>query len=172
MWECPMATQQQNINNKQGYKVLASRDTEMNEGWVWISNDIFRPRSVIKIKNKINEKTVYCEHLKIDENFITSYNSLGKKEKINRDEKTIVISQWYREKLGGIITKERHDLQITSSNGLWGRVRACQYHPQLVVRLSINLAILSVVLGILSVCPFNTILTKLASFFLNHCNPS
>lgn len=155
-----MAKQQQNINNKQGYKVLASMHTEMNEGWVWVSNENFRPRSVIKIKHKNNKKSVYCEHLKIDDNFINIYNA-SIKEKINRIERTIVISQWYRGKLD-IDTKGRYDLQITPANCLWGRFRACTDHPQLVVRLSINLAILSVVLGILSICPvFNAILTKL-----------
>jgi hypothetical protein len=123
--------------------------TEMNEGWVWVSNDNFRPRSVIKIEHKINKTSVYCEHLKIDDKFVNIYNA-SKNEKINRRERTIVISQWYRDKLD-IDTNKRYDLQITPANCWWGRYRACRDHPQLVVRLSINLAIISVVLGILSI---------------------
>jgi hypothetical protein len=46
----------------------------MNEGWVWLSNHGYAPRSIIKIKNKSNGAVVHCEALEIDDNFTQEYN--------------------------------------------------------------------------------------------------
>ncbi len=134
------------------YKVLAAMHMEMNEGWAWVTNEGFPPRSVIKIKNKNNRKVVYCEYLEIDPNFREVYNNTSKREKIDLGEKTIVLNGWYRKRLGGISTKSNYDLKITQANGWWGRFRVCTDHPQVVVRFSIKLAVISVGLAALSVC--------------------
>lgn len=132
------------------YKVLASTRTDMNEGWVWLSNHGYVPRSIIKIKNKSNGAAVYCEALEIDDNFIQEYNQAPRLN-IIPSEKTIVINGWYRNRLGGIETKKIHDLEISKANGCWGRLRASTGHPQAVDRLATWLGLLSVTLGVFGI---------------------
>lgn len=132
------------------FKVLASLRSDMNEGWVWISDRGFPPRSIIKIRNPAKRAAVYCEALNIDENFRSEYNQ-APRVNIGASESTIVINGWYRKKLGDLQTKSQHNLEITVSNGLWGKFMACMQHPQIVVRLATTLAIISVALGILGV---------------------
>jgi hypothetical protein len=132
------------------YKVLAAMHADMNEGWVWLTGSAFVPRSIVKITNKANNKSVFCEHLEIDDNFINEYNQRPRVY-IDPNEETAVINAWYRKRLGGIATKTRHDLQIVEANGWWRRFRANTGHPQAVVRLATWLAAISVALGVIGV---------------------
>ncbi len=132
------------------YKVLAAMRIDMNEGWVWMSNHNFSPRSIVKIRNKSNKSVIYCEALEIDDNFIKEYNQLPRLD-IKKDENTIVINGWYRSQLGGIETKKNHSLEISFANGLWGKFCASIGHPQLIVRLATWLGIISIVLGTISI---------------------
>jgi len=109
------------------YKVLAAIHTDMNDGWVWLTAAVFVPRSIIKITNKANDRSVYCECLAIDDNFINEYNQ-SLRVNIDRNENTIVMNGWYMKRLGAISTKESHDLNIVSANSLWGKFRACWRH--------------------------------------------
>lgn len=133
------------------YKVLAATREDMNEGWVWLSQHDFAPRSIVKIRSKVNNKVVYCEALEMDGNFINDYNK-SPRVSISQNGNTIVMNGWYRIRLGGIETKQNHDLVVSGSNGLWGKFRASTGHPQVVVRLATWLAVISVGLGILGVC--------------------
>lgn len=133
------------------YKVFAATREDMNEGWVWLSSNNFPPRPVIKIENKSNRKKVYCEALKIDENYLKNYNDNRRVSELKGADKAIVVSEWYRKRLGGIETKQFHDLKISISNGLWGKFRASIGHPQVVVRLATWLAVISVTLGALGI---------------------
>ncbi len=132
------------------HKVLAAMQLDINQGWVWLTGSGFKQRSIIKITNKANNKSVYCEHLEIDENFIKEYNQ-SSRISINADEETIVINAWYRKMLGNIATKASHDLKIVQANGWWGQFRANINHPQVVVRLATWLAFISVVLGLIGI---------------------
>jgi hypothetical protein len=133
------------------YKVLASLRDEMNQGWVWATNSGLDPRSVVKIKNLKNNKCIFCECLEIEENYKKAYNA-PPREHIKDTEITITINAWYRKKLGGIETKTDHELEIRAANGLWGKLRANIQHPQVVVRMATWLAIISIGLGLLSIC--------------------
>lgn len=133
------------------YKVLAATRADMNEGWVWLSGHNFAQRSIIKIRSKSNNMVVYCEALKIDNNFIKEYNQ-SLRVHINGSENTIVINGWYRNLLGRIETQQNHDLEISQANGFWGKLRASTGHPQVVVRLATWLAVISVFLGFLGFC--------------------
>ncbi len=135
------------------YKVFASMRTDMNEGWVWVSDLKLPARSIIEIHNKTSKKSVYCELLEIDDNFLNEYNR-PPRIPITSDNPSVVINGWYRKKLGDIQTQQNCDLTIIESTcvcGLWGRLRACTGHPQIVVRLATWLGLASVVLGCLSV---------------------
>jgi len=122
----------------------------MNEGWVWLSEHDFVPRSIVRIKNRSNRAVVYCEALEIDDNFIEEYNQ-PPRVGISRDEKTIIMNGWYRNRLGGIETKNNYALEISAANGWWGKFRASTGHPQVVVRLATWLGVISVALGIVSI---------------------
>jgi hypothetical protein len=132
------------------YKVLAAMHADMNEGWVWLTGSGFVPRSIIKITNKANNKSVFCERLEIDDNFTKEYNQRPRVH-IDPNEETAVINAWYRKRLGGIATKTSYDLQIDEANGWWGKFRANTGHPQVVVRLATWLAVISVALGVIGV---------------------
>lgn len=137
------------------YMVLAALRSELNEGWVWLTDAGFEQRSVVKITNRKNGKSIYCENLRIDRNFLFEYNKRPRIS-IKKNEKTVVMNEWYRKRLGEIETQKKHDLQIVSANVLWGKFRACIGHPQVVVRLATWLALISVALGgfgvILTIC--------------------
>jgi hypothetical protein len=134
------------------YRVLAAMRQDMNEGWVWLTSSSLESRSVAKIKNMKNGKVVYCECLEIENNFVHEYNSSTWRMKFDPAEKTLIINEWYRKKLGGIHTKATHDFDVIPANGWWGKIRANIDHPQVVVRMATKLALLSVGLGLLGVC--------------------
>lgn len=57
------------------YRVLAAIRDDLNQGWVWVTNSGLDSRSVVKITNKKNGKSVYCECLEIDDNYLLNYNN-------------------------------------------------------------------------------------------------
>ena len=134
------------------YKVLASLRDEMNQGWVWSTNSSFNVRSIVKIINLENKKSIHCEHLQIEDNYINTYNDNHKRYKIKKDNKTIIVNAWYRDKLGNIETKKYHNLELKAASSLWGKFQANINHPQVVVRMATWLSIISVLLGIIGVC--------------------
>jgi len=133
------------------YNVLASLRDELNQGWVWVTNSGLESRSVVKITNSRNNRSIFCECLEIEDNYIFAYNN-PPRISINKDEPTITINSWYRKKLGGIETKTIHELEIRSANGWYGRLRANIGHPQVVVRMAVWLSLISLGLGVLGVC--------------------
>lgn len=133
------------------YRVLASLQDELNQGWVWVTNCGLDSRSVVKITNKKTKKTIYCECLEIDDNYIFAYNN-PPREKIDKSKATITISAWYRKRLGGINTKTNHEIEIRAANCWLGNLRANLQHPQVVVRMATWLAIISVGLGAFGLC--------------------
>ena len=150
--------------NTKRYKVFHAFREDINAGWLWISLDKDserRQRGVVKVINpsKLNGKRrIYCEALVIDENFRSAYNNedcsakKGRHE-IKPDQAVIVLNEWYRDKLG-VKPGEEVDLGITYPCKLnfWANFWACAYHPQVVVRIAAWLALISIVLGILSLC--------------------
>lgn len=129
------------------FDVRASLRSDLNEGWVWVSDQGYPPRSIVKIESLETKAFVYCEALNIDKNFLAEYNQKSRLC-IRENVATIVISDWYRKKLGDI-QKKPHNLKISLSNGYYGKFMACMQHPQIVVRLATSLALISVILGML-----------------------
>jgi len=131
-------------------RVFPALRDDMSQGWVWLDKDGLAARSIVCITNRANGKTVYCEALKIDRNFLDEYNQ-PPRFSITDPKNSIVIGYWYRWKLGEIATQADHEFDVRPSNGCWGKFRACAQHPQIVVRIAIWLALCSVVLGLLGV---------------------
>lgn len=102
----------------------------------------------MKIKNPDNGKTVYCESLQIDANFLSAYNQFPRIA-ISSPKDALEIGGWYRAALGGLPTQSNVQLEIKSCNSWWGKFKACTDHPQTVVRVAAWLGLISVGLGLL-----------------------
>lgn len=131
-------------------RVYAAQREDMNEGWVWLKKLGLPQRSIVRIKNTENGRTVCCEALQIDENFLREYNQPPRKE-ITDPDKSLVMNAWYRIRLGGLLTETDYRLEVSQANNLCGKLRASLRHPQIVVRLATGLGIISVALGLLGV---------------------
>lgn len=137
------------------YKLYAAMHEEITESVVWLKEDLGkRPRCVVKITNADNGHSVFCEALQFDENFLNRYNKPeGNRMKIENPESSIVMSYWYRAKLGSeeaLETQKDYPLRVVAANRCYGKLRASMNDPHVGVRVAVWLAILSVVLGFLS----------------------
>ena len=132
-------------------KVFASLSEDINNGWVWVPENLVGERTVVRIKNKNSGKVVYCEALQIGENYLNRYNINDRTYRISDKDATIVMSEWYRKKLEITKTQDEIEFDVVPNDNPWGHLRASLHHPQIVVRLAIELAILSVVLGLIGI---------------------
>ena len=131
-------------------KVYASLDDDISEGFVWLQKPELPARCVVKIESPDGRYVVYCEALQIEANFLKQYNQTPRYD-ILAPASAIVLSSWYRAKLGQLETQEEYQLEITRADNWWGRLRACMQHPQIVVRVAAWLGVVSVALGALGV---------------------
>jgi hypothetical protein len=131
--------------------LFASLAEDINNGWVWVPEDIVSERTVVRIKNKDTKKVVYCEALQIGSNYLKRYNTNDRTHKITEKGRSVVISEWYRKKLGISGTQVDVDFEIEVKDNPWGHLRAALHNPQIVIRLAMELALLSVVLGAIGI---------------------
>lgn len=137
--------------NDMKLKVFASLSEDINNGWVWVPDSIVGERTVVRIKNCQSGNVVYCEALQIGDNYLKRYNTNDCTYRINDKHGAIVMSEWYRKKLRIQETQTEIEFEVRKKDHLWGHVRASLHHPQIVVRLAMKLAILSVVLGAIGI---------------------
>lgn len=128
-------------------KIFAAREEDAHQGWVWLEEALLPARSVIKISNPQNKKSVYCEAMQIDKNFRDQYNQARRYE-IENASNALVIGAWYRSGLGILETQIDVELEVSACNSCWGKFKACTGHPQVVVRLAAKLGGISLALGI------------------------
>ena len=149
----------------QDFELFAALYEDVQNGVVWIrtAEPKLTSRSVVEIANPDTRMSVFCEALSIDRNFADRYDSRFKRNftetpytfssrMLANGAPAIVISEWYRRKLGIDRREGPVRLQVTSPSGwraCWGKLRACLDHPQTVVRVAMWLAIASVLLGAL-----------------------
>ena len=129
-------------------KLFAAPREDANQGWVWLQDSTLKARSIVKITNPENRKSVYCESLQLDENFLADYNQ-PPRFTIKDPKSSLVLNKWFRACLGGLTTQADVPLNITAANGWWGRFRACTHHPQIVVRLATWLSGIGLLLGVI-----------------------
>lgn len=131
-------------------KVFASTVEEAQQGWVWLESPSLPPRSIVKLTNIDADKSVYCEALQIDGNFLSHYN---KPHRINitAPASSIVMNGWYRSRLGNLAKQSDAQITVEAANGHWGRFMACTHHPQVVVRVAAWLGFVSVMVGAIGV---------------------
>ncbi len=131
-------------------KIYAARRDDVNEGFVWLKRPGLPSRSIVRIKNPASGKRVYCEALQIDENFLREYNRPPRLA-IHSPESAVVMSGWFRTRLGNLATQQDYPLDVVVCGSWWAKLRACMHHPQIVVRVAVWLGVLSVGLGVLGV---------------------
>jgi len=144
---------------RKSFAVYAATVDEANEGWVWFDSAL-PSRTIVKVTNDGARRSVYCVSRKIDENFLANYNT-GSRTRITDVDvnEALVMSQWYRDALGGIVTTTRSDgkrvgLTIAQSKmPLWGSIRAACHHPDIVARVGTRLGVLGAWLGLIGLVP-------------------
>jgi hypothetical protein len=139
-------------------KLFAVQRDDVHQGWVWLQDATLPARSIVKITNPANGKSVYCEALQIDDNFLAKYNQPPRCF-ITEPKSALVMAEWFRARLGGIATQADVPLCIKAANNIWDHFRFCTGHPQVVVRLAtwlggigLLLGVIGLLLGVVSVC--------------------
>lgn len=131
------------------YQIFVARENDIAAPFIWVTNPGVPSRSVAKVENAANGKSVYCEVLVMDANFRGNYNGTAHTRNISEGIEAAVISSWYRQCLG-IEKNEKATLSITMHfyvPGILKQIKADLSHPDSAVRLASDLAVVSVVLG-------------------------
>jgi hypothetical protein len=138
--------------NDMKYKIHKALWENIEFGSIWIGNQSgqqFPPRTVVKVTNKRNEREIFCELQTIEAHFGKKY-----KEKFGIDlvepEKVAFISGWYRSLLN-VAVDEEVELEVKKADRLYGRIRSSLDHPEVIVRVSVYLAIWSIILGVIAI---------------------
>jgi len=130
-------------------KIYPSLYEDISSGWIWIGERKPILRAVIRIRNKETKKSIYCEALRLDEIYRKKYEKKTG-NLIDSPEKTLVINEWYRQRLGNLETHNEYDLEIKYKVKILGRLKAIMGHPQAAIRIASWLAFISIVIGIVS----------------------
>lgn len=132
------------------FKILAALKEDINSPSIWVKDNDIATRTLAKVSNIQESKSVWVELQIIDGNFLKHYNSSSQRLNIN-DENCLVVNQWYRNKLG-IRSKEKFDLSIEPNSSPiafpFRQMQAALNHPDSSIRICADLAIVSVVLGV------------------------
>jgi hypothetical protein len=128
-------------------RVYASLDDDIAEGFVWLRKPGLPARGIVKITHSESGRSVFCEALQFEDNFLNKYNHSPRFTIANPDS-SVVMSGWYRARLGELQTQREYPLHIDPADSAYGKIRACMQHPQVVVRVAVWLGLLSVALGV------------------------
>ncbi len=139
------------------FTVRQAKPEDIDSGWVWLTlPEEMRGGQVLKIVNMNGMNSVYCYARAIDKSFAghyneaaeaagveplhkATYNASGRMTFTEEGVGIVVISQWYRDKLGYLQPMENCELALSVKDDNRGRVLACLAHPELSVRLSTQL---------------------------------
>lgn len=76
-------------------------------------------RSIVKISNGTSGHAIFCEALQIDNDFLKQYNK-GVRTKSEQPRAVIVMSLWYRDKLGNLEVQKNYPLRIEPASSWFG----------------------------------------------------
>lgn len=138
---------------KKKLTVFPSLYEDSNAGWIWIPPiDGFTSRDYINLSILKTGRKITCICRIIDTNFQNHYND-GPRKKINDIHIPIVISDYYRNRLGSLKTGQECEFEIKK---LWSRnypkkIFALLQHPDNAIKMAAWLALWSIILGIASI---------------------
>jgi len=121
---------------------------DINNPFIWFSKLPCDSREIVKVTNKNLSKTIWCEVVKASDNFVVRYNQNKRTLNLEEDKSFIVANAWYRTKLG--LTKNESTIIEVSTSKLplfFKQLLASYSHPDNNVRLAVDLALVSVLLG-------------------------
>jgi hypothetical protein len=149
---------------ERSYTVFAALSDQTNEGWIWFRNPSLHTRTIVRVRHPETDRVVFCESRKIDSNFLAQYKQSARE--IKNPDGAIVISEWYRNALGGFATSgmsgDQVKLDITRAKiPVWGSLRASCHHPDIAVRVGTRLGVLGAWLGLVGLVPALMDLTEL-----------
>lgn len=137
-------------------RVFASRAEDVHSGHIWLPERIVRQwagqrtgqRIVVKIRNVNSEsgKFVFCEVVSMGNDFVRNYNNSEYRIHIDDKKNSVVMSEWYRDKIG-VKSQEFYNFEIRQACRLQSGMHASFDHPQVVVRAAVTLGAISVVFG-------------------------
>ncbi|GEM_PF-5211732 len=141
------------------YKVFVALHEEARDPCIWIPNDDkVNSGDCIKVQCTSTQKKVYCECRVLDDNYINYYNDRHHTNKIREQNKAIIISEYYRKKLGNLKSGENYDFEIDyGHNCCLFRLFSIYWHPDRYFQLAIIFAVISILLSFISL---------IAQFFL------
>jgi hypothetical protein len=153
------------------YTICAALEEEYDAGWVWFTNPRLTSRTPIELRCPGTGRRTFCEARHIDRNFIDTYDAKPHTMKLAPVNglpvaNPLVISQWYRNALGGFETF-RHsqsptEIQIRKLRFPgWRTLRIASHHPDMAVRIGLGLAMLGTWLAVVG----------LAAWVLDHREP-
>lgn len=131
------------------FSIYPSLSSEISSPAVWISEKGLRSRSIVKITNLKSNKSVWCEILIVDDNYKKSYNAKDTTKNLPDNDCFLVINSWYRE----ILSLEKGEtasikIEEAYSTLSWlSQIFASLKHPDNTVRLAVDLAVVSLLLG-------------------------
>lgn len=124
---------------------------DINGPTVWLQGSTVEGRALVLVRCKQNYKSVWVDAQIVDDNFLKNYNQLPRKS-LNKDIKAIIANEWYRQKLG-IKKWSDADLEIKQIKlplmRPFRQMQAALNHPDSAVRISADIAIVSLLLGVI-----------------------
>jgi hypothetical protein len=149
---------------ERSYTVFAALSDQTNEGWIWLHNPSLHTRTIVRVRHLETDRVVFCESRKIDSNFLAQYMQSARE--IKNPDGALVISEWYRNALGGFATSgmsgDQVKLDITRAKiPVWRSLRASCHHPDIAVRVGTRLGVLGAWLGLVGLVPAVLELTEL-----------
>ncbi len=141
-------------------------DADAGSVWLTLSSDVPQ-RSIIRMTSPTGG-TVFSEALGIDKNFVKKYNRIRAEDfpelrlsEFRYDEfgralpdgsgtGMLFVSEYYRARLGRIEVRHVYDLDVSTTNHWWNRIRACLEHPQVGIRLATQLGLWGLTLGVVA----------------------
>ncbi len=133
------------------YDIYMALHEEANSGWVWFKTPNLPSRSLVRIRNLANGRTVECECCILDDRDVTYYNeeTHGRRTILpSAYEDVAIMNTWYRSALD-IKPAKKANLKIDPlKDHFWYALRAGCQHPDPIVRLATRLGVLGTWLGI------------------------
>lgn len=130
------------------YRIFAELAENVTVGCIYIASPTLQPHTIARVRCQDTGKTIWCETMPLDANFLTRYN-LPPRLSIKEPESAMVVGHWYRTRLGDISTQSEVEMTVEKKDALFGRFKASQMHPSNVVRMAWVLAVVSCGLGLL-----------------------
>ena len=127
--------------------IYAALNEDVHQGWMWLQHASLPLRAIVKVTAIDTGRSVHCECLQIDENFLKRYNQ-EPRIPIHSPSDALVVGEWYRAALGIVGTRSSAEISLRVCKTPLGQIVACIQHPQVVVRVAAWLGAIGLLLGL------------------------